>query len=193
MASTRRRTLTSPLILAVDLGLQIGLAILEPGARPRVAYFRIPHSARDLGLIAIYFEEKMEGIIGRTKPDVIVRATRFINRQSNPLCISPYFGLSMVLDAMAIRRHIKSMEVSEQDARKAFLGNIPRGSKAIKRAIRAACLQMNYPVHDEHSCDAIVVGVHTLSILVPEIAHTMTPLFEGQQEPAKCRRRRAKG
>jgi len=164
-------------VLAADLGLNIGLGVVEPNVRPRVSFFNIPYPARDLGSIAVFFEEKMEVVIAKVKPDVIVRATRFINRRSNPIAIGPYFGLSMVLDAMAKRRHIDHFEVFEADARRAFLEKVPRNSKEIKNAIRAAMVQRNWPCHDEHSNDAVVVGTHALSILIPGYAVTSTPLF----------------
>ena len=164
-------------VLAVDLGIHTGLALAEPGVRPRISCFDIPYPARDLGSVGIYFEEKMSEKIARAKPDVIVRATRFINRHSQPIAIGPVFGLSMVLDVMAQRRRIEHCERAESDARKAFLGKVPRKSKDIKAAVRAACMQRQFPVHDQHSCDAIVMAVFELSLRVPSYAVSSTPLF----------------
>ena len=164
--------------MAADLGLNVGLGFLEPGVRPTVDYFRIPYPAVDLASIAIHFVEKMETIIAETRPDVIVRATRFVNRFSQPVAIGVYFGLSMRLDEMAGRRKIRHYEYSEQRARDAFLGSVPRGSKAQKRAVRAACVQRNWPAHDEHSCDALVIGSYALSVLEPNTAHKSTPLLQ---------------
>jgi hypothetical protein len=171
------------LVLACDLGLNVGLVLVEPNTRPRVHYFRIPYPARDLGRIAQFFVQKVRPIIKKYKPDHIVRATRFINKVSNPIAIGPYFGLSMRLDELAEDHHIDHFEVIEGQARAAFLGKVPRGSEAIKDAIRAACVQRNYPTHDEHTCDAIVVGTYALSILVPSHAVTSTPLFTAVYTP----------
>lgn len=168
-------------VLAADLGLHVGLALIEPNCRPRISYFEIPFPARCLGKVARCFVAKMGPIIDKVKPDHIVRATRFIGKHSQPIAIGPVYGLSMRLDEMADELGIDYFEVVESDARKAFLGKVPRKSKEIKAAIRASCVQRNWPAHDEHSCDAIVVGTHALSILEPAHAVSSTPLFSGAQ------------
>lgn len=164
-------------VMGFDLGLNCGYAMLQPGERPVAGSFRINRSARDLGHIKIDFEQCAEHLIGRFNPDVIVRATRFINPKSNPIAIGPYFGLSMVLDAMAVSRHIEPVEIDEQGARKTFLGGIPRGSKAIKDRVIAECAARGWPSKDSHTCDAIVVALKILAQRDRKSALAMTPLF----------------
>jgi hypothetical protein len=164
-------------VLAFDLGLNVGWALIEAGQRPVVGGFKIPYRAYQLGEIAIFFEARAAEIIGKKSPKVIARATRFINEKSNPLAIGPYYGLSMVLDAMAVRRRLRDVEIEESDARKAFLSTTPRKSKDIKAAVKRECEAREWPADDEHACDAIVVGLHVLNILEPGRGHETTPLF----------------
>ncbi len=164
-------------ILSADLGLNVGYALIETGVEPKAASFRIPYRATQLGQINLYFVEKMEEIIGRAKPDVIARATRIIGRRNTPASIGVYFGLSMALDAMAVARRIRDVEISESDARRSFLGKVPRKSADIKRAIIEGCASRGWWAKDDHGCDAIVVGCHAMSILRPQGTHTFEPLF----------------
>lgn len=161
-----------------DLGLNVGWAALESGKRPIAGSFRIQRRAQDLGGIAVDFEQRAAELFAEHRPDVVGRAARFINKFSNPVAIGPYFGLSMKLDEMAVRRRLPHYEVAEQDARKAFLDRVPRGSIAQKRAVIAACYQRGWWAADDHGCDAQCVGVHILGILEPERSHEATPLFQ---------------
>ncbi len=170
-------------ILSWDLGLSVGYAIIKAGVPPVAGSFRIPFRAYQLGEIAVHFEQMASEIMVRSKPDVIVRATRFVGHKVNPTQIGPLFGLSMKLDEMALRRRLRCFEVYEAEARDAFLSKVPRGTKAIKRAVMDACAERGWPVKDDHSCDAIVVGIHTLSMLSPNTAHESTPLFVPRTVP----------
>ncbi len=175
-------------VIAFDLGLNVGWALLEDGKRPLAGSFTIPHGAHNLGGIAIYFEQRVSVLLGEHRPDVVARAARFTNRYSNAVAIGPYFGLSMVLDAMAQKRLMRDVEVAESAARKSFLGKIPRKSKAIKKSVIAGCIERGWPAKDDHCCDAQVIAAHVLAILSPKSAHETTPLFQNAP-PARARRR----
>lgn len=165
-------------VLAFDLGLNIGYALLHPGqSRPEVGHFRIQHRALDLGLVALAFNERAVPIMKEMAPDYVVRATRFISRTSTPVAIGPYYGLSMWLDAICERWKWRHGEISESDARKAFLGKLPR--KGVKDAVRLEFESRGWGYDNEHIRDAIVVGLHTLEILQPRSTLTKTPLFQG--------------
>lgn len=171
-------------LLAFDLGLNVGFALLAAGQRPQAGSFRINRRATDLGGIKVDFDERAEELFARFKPNAVARASRFVNRYSNPTAIGPYFGLSMVLDGMATVRGMKHYEVAESDARKAFCGHVPRGSKAQKRAVMTGCHQRGWWCADDHGCDAQCIGAHVLSFLVADLAHETTPLFTKRRRKA---------
>lgn len=164
--------------MTFDLGLNVGWSVLESGKTPIAGSFRIHRRAADLGGVGVDFEQRAAELFAQYKPEAVGRAARFINRFSQPVALGPVFGLSMVLDMMAMKRRLPHYEIAESDARKAFLGKIPKGSKAIKAAIIAECHSRGWWAADDHGCDAQCVGVHILSILEPERSHEATPLFQ---------------
>lgn len=165
-------------ILAFDVGLTVGFALLESGKRPIAGSFRIRRQAGDLGGIAMDFEQTASELFAKFKPDAVGRAMWFFGRFSNPISLGPVCGLSMKVDEMAAKRRLPHYTIDEPDARKAFLGHVPRRSKAIKAAIIAECHSRGWWAADDHGCDAQCVGVHILSILEPERSHEATPLFQ---------------
>lgn len=180
-------------VLAFDLGLNAGFASLARGARPLAGSVRLDGSAEKLGAVAISFEQFASEIIAEQKPDVIGYAAPFVGAiaMKNPNSIKPLFGLMMALEAMADRRRIRCVMVTESDARKAFLGKVPAKSKAIKEAVIAGCRSRNWPAATDHAADALVVADFILSILEPETAHAGDPLF-ATAPAAPSRRRRAR-
>lgn len=109
--------------------MNVGWGSLERGSIPQAGSFTIERAIRDLGAIAMDFEQRACEIIATQKPDVICRASCITNRFSLPQNIAPYYGLSMKLDEMARRRRIRCIERDESDCRKAFLGTC-RASRA---------------------------------------------------------------
>lgn len=166
------------IVLAFDLGLNVGWAILRSGTeRPIARSFRIPYRATQLGEIAQHFEQEAAVVFAQAKPDLCVRAKRFVTHTSNPIAIGPYFGLSMVLDRMALERRVERDEIAEPEARNSFLGGVPRKSKTIKQALMLRCAQLGWPAQDDHVTDAICVGLHAWNLRNKTESYKSTPLF----------------
>ncbi len=68
-------------------------------------------------------------------------------------------------------------QVYEADARRHFLGTVPRKSADIKKALVAGCRQRNWPVCDAHAADALCCADYARTLLEPEKSHANTPLF----------------
>jgi hypothetical protein len=122
---------------------------------------------------------------------IIPRKVQVINGQKvwskfkgvPPNAIRPLFGFLMVIDMIADELSIACTEVSEQNARRAFLHRLPGRSKDIKSAVMHGCRLRGWQFPDNHAADALCVASHVMDQLMPRRAFERTPMFSTRNLP----------
>lgn len=100
-----------------------------------------------------------------------------------PESLRPLMGFTTVIEMVADELKIRSVEVSESEARGDFLEVVPRKSKDIESAVIQECRDRGWPCRDGHTGAALCVGSFVLSKLEPSRAHEATPLFGHEGQP----------
>lgn len=188
--------------LAFDLGMTTAWGAVGDNRPPASGSMRLPGGPRDMGRTGRAFDEYARRVILDQRPDLIGFATPFIGRgKRNPViqngrplyiggrpvffdiepivpdAIRPLMGLMTTLEIIANELQIACAEADESDARKAFMGSVPRKSKDIKEAARLACRQRGWPAHDHHCADALVMAAHIYTCRAKDGGIGLTPLF----------------
>lgn len=131
------------------------------------------------------------GVVGFAIPFVGQRfdkkSRRFIPIQ--PDAIRPLMSFMTIVEMVCDELKIRCVEVSEQEARRAFLVHVPTGSKPQKIAVQRGCRERLWPFGNEHAADALCVAARVLELIEPNAAHEATPLFS---QPAPRRVRKSK-
>lgn len=168
-------------VAGYDPGFNFGYGVLERGKPALSGSHKIPGSGRRLGAALNHVERWLLSHMREHKPDVVVIAIPFISRKATPTLLRPLMSFAGMVEKVADTLRIDCKEIQESDARLAFLGSVPRKSKAIKAAIMASCEQRGWPCADDHAGDALCVAEFCLAILDPLRAHENTPLFVERQ------------
>ncbi|MBI1213588.1 MAG: hypothetical protein GC190_19190 [Alphaproteobacteria bacterium] len=185
-------------VIAFDFGLTLGWACFEEGTPPRAGSWWLPGSWEHLGKMLIELDQRASTLLAEFKPDVIGWAEPFVGmtkvgnrwKPVSPESLGPLFTQIGKLSEMALPRRIRTVCVDEAEARRAFMGAVPRKSKDIKGAIKVACTQRHWMTPDAHARDACVIGAHIVSILDAASAPKQTPLFaEGTRHGRQARAR----
>lgn len=182
-------------VLAIDAGFNCGYGALGGGKVPTSGSRRIRGDARHLGTAGRHFDETVRQLILQERPQVIAFATPFVGQihakptfvngekiwgKSVPIqpdSIRPLMGFLTVLEMICDELKIRCIELSESEARRAFMTAVPRKSKDIKIAVMRACRQRGWPAMDNHAADALCVAARALELVDPSSSHELTPLF----------------
>lgn len=149
--------------------------------RPKIfsGSHKLPGSGRELGLALAASRVKVRDLIKIHKPDVVAIAAPFISRKATPDALRPLFAFYGQIEEEAHYAKIRCVEVLENEARSAFLGEfLPGNTKDIKKAVVQGCKDRCWPCPDDHAGDALCVGAFVLEQLDPDNAHETTPLFQ---------------
>jgi len=186
-----------PRILAFDGGMNLGFGALGGGRAPVAGSFRLRGGPHSMGPLMRDADHRIRQMILQEKPAVIGFATlfvgmtrwfdkkkqRWIYQPIPPANISPLFGTIFKVEEIADELKIRCVEDDEGRAREAFMGAIPRGTKAIKAGTADGCYARGWPSDDEHGCDALCMASWFAEKLAKDVSHEQTPLF--QQETAQ--------
>jgi hypothetical protein len=168
-----------PAILTFDAGFNLGWSLV---GRPKIfsGSHKLPGSGRQLGLALAASRVKVRDLIQIHKPDVVAIAAPFISRKATPDALRPLFAFYGQIEEEAFYAKVRCVEVYENEARGAFLGlgNVPKGTDLIKKAVMQACKDRNWPCPDNHAADSLCVGAFVLEQLDPDGAYETTPLFQ---------------
>ena len=182
-------------VLGIDAGLTFGFGIVGHGFRTVSGSHRVKGDSTQLGTAGNDFKRILRVLINAHKPDVVAFAKPFIGStnarpvfikgkqvwiKSNPIpphAIRGLMSFCTLVEMTAADLNMECYEVSEPDARKAFLGKTPRKSADIKLAVMAACRLRGWQVKDNHAADALCVASFVLDSLDLARAHRNTPLF----------------
>ena len=170
-----------------DCGINMGWAALVGGKAPTVGCRRLDGGPREMGKTMRCADTYIRQVILRERPHAIGFASPHVAMRwdklkkrwvpIDPFSIRPLFGTISKVEEIAEELKIKCYELAESECRNAFMDGVPRKSRAIKNAVQVACRARGWPWENEHSADALCVGAHLLSILEPDGAHNLTPLF----------------
>lgn len=179
------------LVIGVDLGFNLGFGVLETGKPALSGTRRVEGSSIFLGIAGRSVDRIVRELIQIHRPTVLAFASPFIGRRGfvTPVQLRPIMSFPTIVEMVCAELQLRCVEWDESRARLAFLGkgNLPAGTKAIKKAVMQACRDRGWPVMDDHSGDALCIAAYTLARLCPDKAHESQPLFQ-----AKVARKRRK-
>jgi len=167
-----------PRVLALDPGFRLGHGFLGgPRLRARSGSHAIKGSSEQMGEAFRFLRPLVLRLIKQYRPEVIVVALPFIGRMVTPVQLRPIFGFDCMIQIIADEAGVPFRRIHESDARKAFMGGVPRKSKFIKEAVMAECRSRGWPACDNHAADALCVASFMMEKMEPKKSHEMTPLF----------------
>lgn len=166
-------------ILSFDPGLTTGFATAERGKMPLSGSHQIAADAKNLGKALSDLGRWASALISEIGPTHVILAEPFINRKSRPDALLPLYSFMGRIEEAAFEGGLKCLAVSEQAARRAFMGFVPGGTKATKIAAIQGCKDRGWPCCDNHAADALIVAGYALAILDRGHAHESDPLFRG--------------
>lgn len=194
-------------VLAIDPGLTLGFAALGDGRPPCSGSRALRGNSRRLGVSGRHCDEILRQLILQERPKVIVFATPFVGQRRGkpvriqgklywpdaapvqPDSIRPLMSFMTIVEMVCDELKIRCVELDESEARRAFLGKVPKKSADIKEAVMAGCRSRGWPCTDDHAGDALCVASRALEILAPDASHEVTQLFSGPvRKPAKRRK-----
>jgi hypothetical protein len=156
-------------ILSIDAGMTVGYAAVGNHQSIVSGSRTIRGSAVNIGPAGRHFDEVMRHLILDHRPDLIVYASPFVGsragRPVQPNSIRPLMSFLTLIDMIGDELKIKTAEIDEPAARRAFLDKVPRKSEEIKQAILNQCSMLGLPCPDHHAGDAICVGLYALFLL----------------------------
>ena len=177
-------------LLALDLGLTTGYAVVRGGSPPITGSAMLPGNATDLGELGHAAGHFIKALIEEHRPDGVVLCTPFVGAFAfktksgldrmtpniNPIKL--LFGLFMVAHAVAFASgKIPVYEVYEPTVRAEFGVKVDRKikdkekrRKALKDAVVLACTSRRWLVCDDHAADAMLAGAYRLGTMTIERA-----------------------
>lgn len=165
-------------VLAIDAGFTLGYGFLASGKKHALSgSWTIKGGSEQMGEAFRSVRKVFLGLIEKDRPDVIVTAMPFIGRLVSPVQLRPIFGFDCLIQDLADEYGIRFERIREVEARKAFIGGVPRKSKDIKAAVIGECRSRGWPACDSHAADALCVASYMLDKLEPARSHERTPLF----------------
>lgn len=183
-------------VLAFDAGFTMGYGALGGGRAPTSGSRRLRGDARTLGIAGRHCDSVVRELILAEKPQVIVFATPFVGQRRGkpvrvqgrlywpdaapvqPDSIRPLMSFLTIIEMVCDELRIRCLELSEPEARRAFLGKAPQKSADIKAAVMRECRTRCWPCTDDHAGDALCVASLALEIVAPDGALQVAPLFQ---------------
>ncbi len=159
-------------ILTLDTGMTTGWAFM---ARPFTfthGIWKLPGSQKEPGWALLDLEERLETIVAKSKPSLIVKEaailpTDFKTTHGKYAMSAPQrvlmYGLHGVVEMIGCRHGIKVTEIEPRTLKKQFAGN----GNATKEDMVFACTLVGQPVVDHNEADAIALLVVTARKRVP--------------------------
>jgi hypothetical protein len=193
-------------VLAIDAGFTLGYGAIGGGKPVTSGSIQLRGTARQMGVAGRDCDDIVRSLILAERPDVIAFASPFVGQTfSKPIIVNgqkiwgkgapippdnirPLMSFLTIIEMVCDELRIRCVEISESEARRAFMTAVPRKSKDIKLAVMRACRLRGWPFNSNHAADALCVASRALEILEPKTAHQTTPLFA----VAPKRRARAK-
>lgn len=182
--------------MPIDVGMTCGFGVLGEGfSKPVSGTFKLRGGSREMGITGRHFDQTLRELNCKYRPTVMCFASpfvgqifgkpTFINGQKvwgkaapvRPDVLRPMMGMMTIIEMICQELRLRCIEVEEPDARRAFMGGVPRKSKDIKAAVQRACDLRHWDYDSPHAADALCVGSFVLEQLNPGAAHRMTPLF----------------
>jgi len=153
-----RNDRTSVVVLAFDLGRNVGTCAGSTGANAVVQTWNLPQL---VGPMMASFEGKVRAQVEEYDPDVIAfeRPVVPFGRGSRNTVKHMYtaFGQASVLLKIASQNDIVAVDYAAKSVRKTIVGS----GKATSEQIITGCVKMGFSPSDDHSADAILVWAAT--------------------------------
>jgi hypothetical protein len=176
--------------------MNLGWGAVGGGRKIAAGSVRLRGGPLDMGATGEHCREIVLCKITDEQPDLIAFATPFIGmvrpkafiarggklfqpsfQAIAPDNIRPLFGCLTVIEMTARDMAIRCQEFEEGEARRAFMGNVPRKSKDIKAAVLRACTQRHWHAPDHHAADALCIATHAWEHHNQDQSHRTTPMF----------------
>lgn len=171
------------IIMALDMGVTLGVAIGGPGAIPRSYSVRLKKPSQDGAMAMANLVAFLHAEFTKTRPALLVKEAPpalqgFANMGNAERTVRLTYGLHGVAEAMATRFGVPWHEVHDATARKHFLGRGRLGSRSeTKAAVIARCHLLGFfakTVTNEDRADACCVwdwACATLARTAPRDLH----------------------
>lgn len=168
-------------IAAFDLGMNCGFGVLGRDYC-RSGTYRLGGGSSEMGVTFRSLVGVVNRVVTAHKPQVLTAVEPHIGREANPINLKMIFGLFCRLQEVALDLELPfHAGVIESDARKAFLGKVPRRSKEIKIAVVHGCRIRGWPATDDHAADALCTADFVLAQLDKGSGWNRTPLAANQR------------
>jgi hypothetical protein len=173
------------MILALDLATVTGWAFGNPGEQPVFGSIRFGKTSPTHGEIAAAAIEWMIGKLDEVKPHLIVfeqpLPPNFTGGHTTLNTSMVLMGLPFLLSGIAYKLgifNVTSATVSQ--VRNCFLGENLKSAQAEKLTL-ARCQHLGWAPKDHNEADALALWCYQCTLIKPELAHRLTPLFGGAQ------------
>jgi hypothetical protein len=164
-------------VCVIDCGFNLGFGVLGRDY-VRSGTYRLEGQWDRMDLAFRSMAKIVERIAEKHQPTVIGACIPFVSFKANPINLIPIMGFYARLQEIAADLDLPFHSIHESDARKAFLAPapVPRKSKDIKAAVKAACDLRGWPATDGHAADALCVADFALAQLDRDAGWYRTPL-----------------
>lgn len=173
-------------LIAVDVGLTCGFAVVEAGVPPITGSRKIPGNSSDLlGIACSRFGHLIKDLAEEYHPDALVLCRPFASLKFGIAPTRLLFGLFGMAHAVCYSRGLPIYELDESRVRDAFgvkpaprsVRNPEKRRRILKANVLQACTDRRWYVTDDHAGDAMLAGAYQLGALDQNSAILSQPLF----------------
>lgn len=154
------------IIMALDMGVNLGVAIGRPGTTPESYSVRLKKPSEEAATAFANLIAFLQVSFAAARPVMLVKEaplalSAFSVRQNSQATVRMTYSLHGVVEGIASRYGVPWREVHDATARKHFIGKARLGSrKETKRAVVERCRTLGYfgaDVNDDNRADACCV------------------------------------
>src|SRR3990167_7215921 len=110
------------MIVALDLGTNIGMCWGDGGELPRLGHHRLPSTGEDVGPFADAYERWLRFQIEQIEPTLLLFEAPILPAQTQIMTVRKLQGLAWSTELIAYREGIECREIHLQEAKKALTG-----------------------------------------------------------------------
>lgn len=110
------------MLLALDLGTNLGACYGTGDCLPVLANHRLPSTGDDVGAFACAFEDWFRGRLPEIEPALVVFEAPILPAQTQLITVRKLQGLACVTEMVCTREGLECREVHLQEAKKALTG-----------------------------------------------------------------------
>lgn len=158
-------------LLALDLASTLGYAVGTPGGVIAHGSFKLPSTGCEIGTFGDAYWRWLDSALSRWSVGEVVFESPILPGKTNLTTLRKLYGLTLVTEMAAGRRHIPVREANLSSIRVHFLGvarapaSVPKPERRawIKEATITQCRRLGFRPVDDNDADALALFSYTLA------------------------------